>query len=306
MKTAYVFPGQGSQFPGMAKDLYESNEAARQMLERANEILGFRITDIMFEGSAEDLKQTAVTQPAIFLHSVVMAKCLPEFAPDMVAGHSLGEFSALVAAGALDFEEGLKLVSIRAHAMQKACEITPGAMAAILGLSTEKIEEICAECSQADATQPGSAPNIVVPANYNYEGQVVISGSKEAVEAACAKLKEAGAKRALPLPVSGGFHSPLMEPARAELAQGIEKAAFHTPICPIYQNITAQPCTDPATIKANLLAQLTSPVRWTQTIQNMMADGATSFVELGPGKVLQGLIAKTAGSEVKIEGFQTI
>ena len=295
MKTAYVFPGQGSQFPGMAKDLYENNATARQMLERANEILGFRITDIMFEGSAEDLKQTAVTQPAIFLHSVVMAKCLPEFTPDMVAGHSLGEFSALVAAGALDFEEGLKLVAIRAHAMQKACEVTPGVMAAVLGLATEKIEEICAACE-----------GVVVPANYNYEGQVVISGSKEAVEAVCVKLKEAGAKRALPLPVSGGFHSPLMEPARAELAEGIEKAAIHTPICPIYQNITAQPCTDPATIKANLLAQLTSPVRWTQTIQNMMADGATSFVELGPGKVLQGLIAKTAGREVKIEGFQTI
>ena len=280
MKTAYVFPGQGSQFPGMAKDLYENNATARQMLERANEILGFRITDIMFEGSAEDLKQTAVTQPAIFLHSVVMAKCLPEFAPDMVAGHSLGEFSALVAAGALDFEEGLKLVAIRAQAMQKACEVTPGVMTAVLGLATEKIEEICAACE-----------GVVVPANYNYEGQVVISGSKEAVEAACAKLKEAGAKRALPLPVGGAFHSPLMEPARAELAQGIEKAAFHTPICPIYQNVTALPSTDPAVIKANLLAQLTAPVKWTQTIQNMIADGATEFVELGPGKVLQGLIA---------------
>ena len=280
MKTAYVFPGQGSQFPGMAKDLYENNATARQMLERANEILGFRITDIMFEGSAEDLKQTGVTQPAIFLHSVVMAKCLPEFAPDMVAGHSLGEFSALVAAGALDFEEGLKLVAIRAQAMQKACEIAPGVMAAVLGLATEKIEEICAACE-----------GVVVPANYNYEGQVVISGSKEAVEAACAKLKEAGAKRALPLPVGGAFHSPLMEPARAELAQGIEKAAFHTPICPIYQNVTALPSTDPAVIKANLLAQLTAPVKWTQTIQNMIADGATEFVELGPGKVLQGLIA---------------
>ena len=280
MKTAYVFPGQGSQFPGMAKDLYENNATVRQMLERANEILGFRITDIMFEGSAEDLKQTAVTQPAIFLHSVVMAKCLPEFAPDMVAGHSLGEFSALVAAGALDFEEGLKLVAIRAQAMQKACEDTPGVMAAVLGLATEKIEETCAACE-----------GVVVPANYNYEGQVVISGSKEAVEAACAKLKEAGAKRALPLPVGGAFHSPLMEPARAELAQGIEKAAFHTPICPIYQNVTALPSTDPAVIKANLLAQLTAPVKWTQTIQNMIADGATEFVELGPGKVLQGLIA---------------
>ena len=294
MKTAYVFPGQGSQYPGMAKELYENNATAHQMLERANEILGFRITDIMFDGTAEDLKHTDVTQPAIFLHSVVLAKCLPDFAPDMVAGHSLGEFSALVAAGALDFEEGLKLVTIRARAMQKACDITPGIMAAVLGLATEKIDVICAECD-----------GVVVPANYNCEGQVVISGTREAVEAACARLKEAGAKRALPLQVGGGFHSPLMEPARAELAEGIKKAAFHSPICPIYQNVTALPSTDPSVIKANLLTQLTAPVKWTQTIQNMISDGATRFVELGPGKVLQGLIAKTAGKETIIEGFQT-
>ena len=295
MKTAYVFPGQGSQFPGMAKELYENNTTAHQMLEKANEILGFRITDIMFNGTAEDLKQTAVTQPAIFLHSVVLAKCLPDFKPDMVAGHSLGEFSALVAAGAMDFEDGLKLVSIRARAMQKACELTPGSMAAVLALASEKIEEICSECE-----------GIVVAANYNCEGQVVISGEKEAVDAACVKLKEAGARRALPLPVGGAFHSPLMEPARAELAEGIENTTFHTPICPVYQNVTANPSTDPAEIKANLLTQLTAPVRWTQSVQNMTADGASHFVELGPGKVLQGLIAKTAGSEVTTEGFQTL
>ena len=302
MKKAFVFPGQGSQFPGMAKELYENNATAREMLEKANEILGFRITDIMFEGTAEDLKRTDVTQPAIFLHSVVLAKCLPEFKPDMVAGHSLGEFSALVAAGAMDFEEGLKLVAIRARAMQKACEITPGTMAAVLALPTEKIEEICAECS---ASAEGKPEGVVVPANYNCEGQVVISGSKEAVEAACVKMKEAGARRALPLPVGGAFHSPLMEPARAELAEGIEKATFQTPICPVYQNVTAKPSTDPDEIKANLLAQLTAPVRWTQSVQNMLADGATHFVELGPGKVLQGLISKTAGSDVTVEGFQT-
>ncbi len=294
MKKAYVFPGQGSQFPGMAKNLYENNATAREMLEKANEILGFRITDIMFEGTAEDLKQTAVTQPAIFLHSVVLAKCLPDFAPEMVAGHSLGEFSALVAAGAMDFEEGLKLVSIRARAMQKACEMAPGPMAAVLALPTEKVEETCASCK-----------GIVVAANYNCEGQVVISGESEAIAAACVKMKEAGAKRALPLPVGGAFHSPLMEPARAELAEGIEKATFHTPVCPVYQNVTAKPSTDPAEIKANLLAQLTAPVRWTQSVQNMVDDGATHFVELGPGKVLQGLITKTAGSEVTVEGFQT-
>ena len=301
MKKAFVFPGQGSQFPGMAKELYENNATAREMLEKAHELLGFRITDIMFEGTSEDLKRTDVTQPAIFLHSVVLAKCFPDFAPEMVAGHSLGEFSALVAAGAMDFEEGLKLVSIRARAMQKACESTPGTMAAVLALPTEKIEEICAECS---VSAEGKPEGVVVPANYNCEGQVVISGSKEAVEAACVKMKEAGARRALPLPVGGAFHSPLMEPARAELAEGIEKATFHTPICPIYQNVTAKPSTDPDEIKANLLTQLTAPVRWTQSVQNMLADGATPFVELGPGKVLQGLISKTAGNDVTVEGFQ--
>lgn len=293
MKKAYVFPGQGSQFPGMAKSLYETDETAREMLERANEILGFRITDIMFEGTAEDLKQTKVTQPAIFLHSVVLARCLPDFRPDMVAGHSLGEFSALVAAGAMDFEEGLKLVSIRATAMQKACEITEGGMAAILALPDEKIEQICRETE-----------GTVVAANYNCNGQVVISGEKTSVEVACAKLKEAGAKRALPLPVGGAFHSPLMEPARAELAEGIAAAKISKPICPIYQNVSAQPTTDPEVIKANLLTQLTSPVRWTQSVQAMLADGADHFIELGPGKVLQGLIAKTATTDCTIEGRQ--
>ena len=295
MKKAYVFPGQGSQFPGMAKTLYETNETARAMLDRANEILGFRITDIMFEGTAEDLKQTKVTQPAIFLHSVVLAKCLPDFAPDMVAGHSLGEFSALVASGAMDFEEGLRLVSIRAQAMQKACEANPGAMAAVLALPTEKIEEICSECD-----------GIVVAANYNCDGQVVISGEREAVEAACVKMKEAGAKRALPLPVGGAFHSPLMESARAELSEGIEKAAFKTPVCPVYQNVTAKATSDPEEIKANLLAQLTSPVRWTQSIRSMIQDGGDHFIELGPGKVLQGLIAKIAETDVTIEGYQEL
>ena len=292
MKHAYVFPGQGSQFPGMAKDLYESNATAREMLEKANDILGFRITDIMFEGTAEDLKQTNVTQPAIFLHSVVLAKCMPDFRPDMVAGHSLGEFSALVAAGAMDFEEGLKLVSIRAQAMQKACETVPGAMAAVLALPAEKIEEICASCE-----------GTVVAANYNCDGQIVISGEKEAVAKACALMKEAGAKRALPLPVGGAFHSPLMEPARAELAEGIEKAVFHTPICPVYQNVTAAATSDPSEIKANLLAQLTSPVRWTQSVRNMLKDGASHFIEVGPGKVLQGLVAKISNEPVDIEGI---
>lgn len=295
MKKAYVFPGQGSQFPGMAKTLYENNATARQMLERANEILGFRITDIMFDGTAEDLKQTKVTQPAVFLHSVVLAKCLPDFQPDMVAGHSLGEFSALVSAGAMDFEEGLKLVATRAHAMQRACESIPGTMAAIIALPTETIEKICYETE-----------GVVVAANYNCDGQVVISGEKEAVEAACMKMKEAGAKRALPLPVGGAFHSPLMEPARAELAEGIEKAAFHTPVCPVYQNVTAKPSTDPAEIKSNLLAQLTSPVRWTQSVKNMLADGAAHFVELGPGKVLQGLVAKISAEPITIEGYQEL
>ena len=289
---AYVFPGQGSQFPGMAKDLYDNNPVAREMLERANDILGFRITDIMFDGTADDLKQTKVTQPAIFLHSVVLAKCLPDFKPDMVAGHSLGEFSALVAAGAMDFEEGVKLVSIRAKAMQKACEKQPGTMAAIIALPTETVESICAETE-----------GIVVAANYNCNGQIVISGEKEAVEAACEKMKEAGAKRALVLPVGGAFHSPLMEPARAELAEGIEKAVFKTPICPVYQNVTARPSTDPVEIKANLLAQLTSPVRWTQSVENMIADGASSFTELGPGKVLQGLVSKIASTPVEIDGM---
>lgn len=288
---AYVFPGQGSQFPGMAKDLYDNNPVAREMLERANDILGFRITDIMFDGTADDLKQTKVTQPAIFLHSVVLAKCLPDFKPDMVAGHSLGEFSALVAAGAMDFEEGLKLVSIRAKAMQKACEKQPGTMAAIIALPTGTVESICAETE-----------GIVVAANYNCNGQIVISGEKEAVEAACEKMKDAGAKRALVLPVGGAFHSPLMEPARAELAEGIEKAVFKTPICPVYQNVTARPSTDPVEIKANLLAQLTSPVRWTQSVENMIADGASSFTELGPGKVLQGLVSKIATTPVAIDG----
>ena len=292
MKKAYVFPGQGSQFPGMAKDLYESDPVAREMLEKANDILGFRITDIMFDGTAEDLKQTRVTQPAIFLHSVVLAKCLPDFKPDMVAGHSLGEFSALVAAGAMDFEEGLRLVSIRAQAMQKACETNPGAMAAVLALPSETIEKICSECD-----------GIVVAANYNCEGQVVISGEKDAVEAACVRLKEAGAKRALPLPVGGAFHSPLMEPAREELAEGIEKAIFRTPSCPVYQNVTALPTTDPDEIRKNLLAQLTAPVRWTQSVVNMIGDGAGHFVELGPGKVLQGLVAKI-GSGITVEGHQ--
>ena len=292
---AYMFPGQGSQYPGMAKDLYENNAQAREMLERANEILGFRITDIMFEGTAEDLKQTKVTQPAIFLHSVVLAKCAPDFAPDMVAGHSLGEFSALVAAGAMDFEDGLRLVSIRAQAMQKACEAVPGTMAAVLALPAETVEEICASCE-----------GVVVAANYNCDGQIVISGEKEAVEAACVRMKEAGAKRALPLPVGGAFHSPLMEPARAELAVGIEQAEFRTPVCPVYQNVTGKPATDPSEIKANLLAQLTSPVKWAQSIRTMIEDGAGSFTEIGPGKVLQGLVAKTASEPLIIEGYQEL
>lgn len=293
MKKAYVFPGQGSQFPGMAKDLYTSNETARIMMEKANEILGFRITDIMFEGTAEDLTQTKVTQPAIFLHSVVLAACLPDFKPDMVAGHSLGEFSALVAAGALDFEEGLRLVSIRARAMQKACETNPGTMAAVLMLPAEKIEEICSSCK-----------GTVVAANYNCDGQIVISGEKDAIDEACAKMKEAGAKRALPLRVGGAFHSPLMEPARAELAEGIEKAVFRAPSCPVYQNVTAEPSKDPGVIKANLLAQLTSPVLWTQSIRNMASDGASHFIEIGPGKVLQGLISKILPDGTILEGHQ--
>ncbi|MDE5720579.1 MAG: ACP S-malonyltransferase [Paramuribaculum sp.] len=279
---AFVFPGQGAQFVGMGKDLYDNNATAHEMFEKANEILGFRITDIMFEGTDEDLKQTKVTQPAIFLHSVILAKTMgSDFNPDMVAGHSLGEFSALTAAGALSFEDGLKLVAARAMAMQKACEIKPSTMAAVLALPDEKVEEICE-----------SVPGIVVCANYNCPGQIVISGETEAIDAACEKLLAAGAKRALKLKVGGAFHSPCMEPARAELAEAIARTEIHTPICPVYQNVDALPHTDPEEIKANLVAQLTAPVRWTQTVKNMIADGATEFVEVGPGKVLQGLVAK--------------
>lgn len=279
---AFVFPGQGAQFVGMGKDLYENDAVAREMFEKANEILRFRITDLMFEGTDEDLKQTRVTQPAIFLHSVILAKTLDkDFNPDMVAGHSLGEFSALVAAGALSFEDGLRLVSARAQAMQKACEIKPSTMAAVLALPDETVEQICSE-----------VPGVVVCANYNCPGQIVISGEVEAIDAACEKLLAAGAKRALKLKVGGAFHSPCMEPARAELADAINNTTFSTPCCPVYQNVDAKPHTDPETIKANLVAQLTAPVRWTQTVKNMIADGATEFVELGPGKVLQGLVAK--------------
>ncbi len=288
--NAYVFPGQGAQFPGMAKDLYESNQKARELFDKADEILGFSITDIMFNGTAEELKQTKVTQPAIFLHSVILAMCSPDFRPDMVAGHSLGEFSALTAAGVLDFEDGLRLVSIRARAMQKACEANPGTMAAVLALPSEKVEAICAETE-----------GVVVPANYNCEGQIVISGSHEAVAEASEKMKAAGAKRVLQLPVGGAFHSPLMQPAADELAEGIESVSFKEPICPVYQNVTAGPVTDPAEIKKNLLAQLTSPVRWTQTVVNMTADGAAVFIESGPGKVLQGLIAKISPDTVTVK-----
>jgi [acyl-carrier-protein] S-malonyltransferase len=281
---AYVFPGQGAQFTGMANDLYEQSELGKQLLEQANDILGFRITDVMFNGTEEELKQTNVTQPAIFLHSVVLAKCLGEgFQPNMVAGHRLGEFSALVAAGAMSFEDGLKLVSARAKAMQRACEINPSTMAAILGLEDAKVEEICA-----------AIDGVVVAANYNCPGQLVISGSNEAIDAACAKLTEAGAKRALKLQVGGAFHSPLMMPAQEELMTAIAQTPFNTPVCPVYQNVNAQPQTDPEVIKKNLIEQLTAPVRWTQIMENMIADGCTEVVEVGPGKVLQGLFKKVS------------
>ena len=288
MSKAYIFPGQGSQFPGMGKVLYKRSEKAREMMDKANEILGFPITDIMFGESAEDLKATRVTQPAIFIHSVVLALCSGLETPSMAAGHSLGEFSALAAAGAMDFEDALRLVAVRASAMQKCCEQAPGAMAAIINLPAETIEEICASCT-----------GVVVPANYNSDGQVVISGEAEAVAEACAKMKEAGAKRALPLPVSGAFHSPLMEPARLELAEAIDTTPFRAPVCPVYQNVTALPSTDPSVIKDNLLRQLTSPVRWTQTVRNMVADGADFFLEIGPGTVLQGLVGRIAPEVVK-------
>ncbi len=289
---AYVFPGQGAQFVGMGKDLYDNNAAAKALFEQANDILGFRITDLMHAGTDEDLRQTRVTQPAVFLHSVILARTLEsEFRPDMTAGHSLGEFSALVTAGALDFADGLRLVSARAMAMQKACELRPSTMAAVLALPDEKVEEICEQ-----------VPGVVVCANYNCPGQIVISGEVEAVEAACEAAKAAGAKRALQLKVSGAFHSPCMEPARAELAEAIAATTFHTPICPVYQNVDALPHTDPEEIKANLVAQLTAPVRWTQTVRNMIADGATEFIEIGPGKVLQGLVSKIS-RDVAVSGM---
>ena len=287
---AYVFPGQGSQFPGMGKELYATNPHAKAMFKRANSILGFDITRVMFSGSAEDLRATAVTQPAVFLHSVITATCMDDFDPGMTAGHSLGEFSALVAAGALDFEAALRLVAIRAQAMQQACEANPGTMAAVLGIDFKTIEDVCA-----------GIDGVVVPANYNSPGQLVISGSDEAVDAACEALKAAGAKRALRLPVGGAFHSPLMAPAAEQLAQAIGRTYFHEPFCPVYQNVDAQPTMDPEKIRVNLLKQLTSPVRWAQTVENMIADGATSFTEVGPGTVLAGLIKKIAPEGAIIE-----
>ena len=284
-KHAFVFPGQGSQFSGMGKNLYESNEAAKILFEKANEIVGFRISDIMFEGTDEQLKQTNVTQPAVFIHSVIAYLTTDHTTPDMVAGHSLGEFSALVANQTLSFEDALRLVSIRAKAMQAACEIQPSTMAAVLALADDKVEEICASVS-------AESGEVVVPANYNCPGQLVISGSVKGIEIACEQMKAAGAKRALVLPVGGAFHSPLMEPAKIELAAAIEATTFNSPICPVYQNVTASAVTDPAQIKANLIAQLTGAVRWTQSVEAMVADGATNFTEFGPGKVLQGLVQK--------------
>ncbi len=297
MVEAYIFPGQGSQFPGMGKELYESSSEARDLMERANDILGFRLTDIMFAGTDEDLRATKVTQPAIFLHSYVLSQCHPALegkTPAMVAGHSLGEFSALAAAGALSFGDALRLVSIRAREMQKCCEEVPGGMAAVIGLPDEAVEQICVGCS-----------GTVVPANYNCPGQIVISGEKEAVEQACAMAKAAGARRALPLPVGGAFHSPLMEPARAALGKAIEAVEVREPVCPVYQNVTATPITDPAVIKSNLLKQLTAPVRWTASVLRMVSDGAGRFTEIGPGSVLQGLVRRILpGTEIPVEGIE--
>lgn len=295
-KHAYVFPGQGSQFSGMGKNLYETNAAAKELFERANEILGFRISDIMFEGTDEQLKQTNVTQPAVFIHSVVAYLTMPAVTPDMVAGHSLGEFSALVANKTLSFEDALRLVSIRAKAMQAACEIQPSTMAAVLALADEKVEEVCAQVQ----TETGE---VVVAANYNCPGQLVISGSVKGIEIACEQMKAAGAKRALVLPVGGAFHSPLMEPAKIELAEAIQATHFNTPICPVYQNVAAAAVTDPAQIQQNLIAQLTGAVKWTQSVQAMVADGATQFTEVGPGKVLQGLVQKVY-KEAVVAGVQ--